>query len=201
MRRQMLSGHDACPQRASHRKRTAGRCHLDPDEIEEYVNWLEEDDKYIYKSAAKDYPGCSLINTWVAVSIPFSEAFLYALIIRLLLGKKERLISYYKKPEEDDEEMAGIYREYCCCRVHEDFARILHFKESVFTCLYRLIDQDTYPAIRAFFEEKTEKITDSNIMEIRDLTEKYSDLSDDGNDPSGICTFLEELKGILEKQG
>lgn len=38
-------------------------------------------------------------------------------------------------------------------------------------------------------------------MEIRDLTEKYSDLSDDGNDPSGICTFLEELKGILEKQG
>lgn len=61
---------------------------LDPDEIEEYVNWLEEDDKYIYKFAAKDYPGCSLINTWVAVSIPFSEAFLYALIIRLLLGKK-----------------------------------------------------------------------------------------------------------------
>jgi len=38
-------------------------------------------------------------------------------------------------------------------------------------------------------------------MEIRDLTEKYSDLPDGGNDPSGICTFLEELKGILEKQG
>ena len=174
---------------------------FDPDEIEEYVDWLEEDDKYIYKFAAKDYPGCGLTNTWIAVSIPFSEAFLYALIIRLLLGKKERLTAYYKKLEEVDQGMAGLYREYYCCRVFEDFARILHFNESVFTCLYYSIAKDTYPAVRAFFEEKAEKITDSNIMEIRGCVEKFSVLPGRDTDSSGICQFLEELKGILEKQG
>ena len=173
---------------------------LDPDDVEEYVEWLEEDDRYLYKFAAKDYPGCGTVNTWISVSIPFAEAFLYALIIQLLLQKKDRLLAYYRALAEADPGMEGLHRAYCCSTVHEDYARLLLFKELVFSCLYQAIDsEDDYLTYRFYFEKNAEKITDSNIMEIRDCIDHYSALPERESDFSGICRFLEELKRILEK--
>lgn len=172
---------------------------LDEDDVDEYVEWLNDDDRYIYRFAAKDYPGCGFTNTWLAGSIPFPDAILYALIIQLLIHKKDQFLAYIKVRAGKEDGMSGIFTDYYCSTVYLDYARITFFKESVFQNLYRIIGEDSHLSFRTFFEENIEKITDSNIMEIRDCTEKYSRLLYENSDNARILLtdYLTSLKKLL----
>ena len=174
---------------------------FDDDEIEEYTDWLREDEQYTYKHAAKDYPGCSNENTWVSVKIPFSEAFLYALIIQLILTKKDQLLAYYRELiDQEVNNMSGWYESYIYSSMNIDCCRVSFYMECLYAQLYDYIGKENYLCYRKLLSQRIQNMKDQNISAVKECTEKYKELLSDQPEDKNvkICQeYLDTLIGIL----
>ena len=174
---------------------------FDDDEIEEYTDWLREDEQYTYKHAAKDYPGCSNENTWISVKIPFPEAFLYALIIQLILAKKDQLLAYYKELiDHEVNNMSGWYENYIYSRMNIDCCRVSFYMECLYAQLYDCLGKESYLRYRKMLSQNIQNLTDQNISAVKECAEKYKTLfSERPEDKNAkICQeYLDTLIGIL----
>ena len=172
---------------------------FDDDEIEEYTDWLSEDEQYTYKHAAKDYPGCSNENTWVSVKIPFPEAFLYALIIQLILTKKDQLLAYYKELiDQEVNNMSDWYESYIYSRMNVDCCRISFYMECLYAQLYDYIGKENYLCYRKLLSQRIQNMTDQNISAVKECTEKYKTLFSERPEDKKAEICQEYLNALIE---